>query len=406
MRREKTGERRLAVLSFGAVVGLIGFAGMAVPGMAAEGQGIRAGSATVYPSLKVEEKYNDNLFMQEKASSIAGSWITTIEPGLKLGAKRNTGGYEIDYHLTKGIYHGSRTDDFVDHFVGLNVFAAPTYRLDYKIGVSHNRAHDDRGSTFTGKGISFNTPDQYHETLANAEINYGVNAVIQLKGEYSNKRYDNHHTLTRSRDLNIEGGSIQFTYPIAPKTRVALEARLKHFDYKLFTATTNLDSNEQRYFAGLDWEATAKTTGKVRVGYLHKSFRNPKLSNASFLSWEVNVSWQPLSYSTWNLSTSSTPKETDGTGNYTKDTNVNLAWNHAWSSYVSHHASVGYSRDIFKGSKPERTDKTTSASFGMDYKFRRWLTLGAEYDYHKRSSNTANASYRQNIWLVRIQGAL
>jgi len=380
-------------------------AGLPYAASAADELPLKVGEIEIYPAVQIEEKHDDNIFAQENMKT--GSWITIIDPAVKVVAEKGANSYEASYRLSKGIYHGSRTDDFIDHFADFTASFGPTSRLDIKTWARHSRTHDDRGSTFTGQGLQFNTPDQYHETDVGGEVSYGVNARIDVKGEYDNKRYDNHHSITRARDLDTEGGGIQFSYPVAPKTSVAIEARFKHFNYKLLTSTFDIDSNEQRYFAGLDWEATAKTTGTVRVGYLRKNFLNPRLIDDSFFGWEIAVLWEPLSYSSWNLSTSSMPIETDGTGDFTKDTSVNLTWDHAWSTYLSHHASVGYSRDIFKGSVPvERIDNITTAAFGLDYQFQRWLSIGTEYNYTNRSSNALNASYHQNVWFFRVQGTL
>lgn len=373
-------------------------------GLAVEAAGVQVGGVEVIPAVQVGVSHNDNIFAQE--TNKKSSLITTIDPALKLVAVNGSNQFEVDYHLSKGFYHSSSNDNYLDHFAGLNADLDLSSRLKSRLWANYDKTHDMRGSTFTGQALTFNTPDEYHQTIVGGQVSYGINARVDVKGEYTNKRYDNHRTITIARDLDTAGGSIALSYPIAPKTSAVVEARYKRFDYKLLTATTNLDSAEQRYYAGLDWEATAKTTGTVRVGYLNKNFSRAGVNDASQFSWELGVLWEPMSYSAWQLSTSGAPGETDGTGSYTESSNVDLTWNHAWNSSLSHTATLGYSQSKYQGTVTPRTDNLTTAGFSLNYDIQRWLTVEAGYNYANRNSNAVNSSYKQNIWSLNVIGSL
>jgi len=366
--------------------------------------GIMVGGVEVTPGLQVEESHNDNIFAQETVKK--SSWITTIDPALVVKAVDGANEYELGYRYSRGIFHSSHNDDYSDHFIGADMLLDLTSRLNVIGWADYNRTHDMRGTTFTGLPITFNTPDKYHETIVGSRVEYGQNARVEFSGEYSNKRYDNHRTITQTRDLDTIGGIAQFSYPIAPKTSAVIEARYTRFNYKFFSPTTNLDSAEQRYYAGLDWEATAKTTGTVRVGYLSKNFSNAALTDSSSVGWELGILWEPLTYSSWTLEGSSTALETDGTGSYTKSVGGSLTWNHEWAEHLSHTAMVGYHENKFQGLAITRKDQVTTAGASVNYELMRWLTVGAGYNYADRNSNAANASYRQNVWSLTLTGTL
>ncbi len=55
-----------------------------------------------------------------------------------------------------------------------------------------------------------------------------------------------------------------------PKTSLLLEARHTELDYK-YTAS-QLDSEELRYYIGATWDATAATSGTIKVGPVEKKF--------------------------------------------------------------------------------------------------------------------------------------
>jgi hypothetical protein len=364
---------------------------------------IKVGSLKIYPVLEVGEKYNDNIFEQESVKT--SSWITTVDPLVTVVAEKGANHFEASYRLSSGTYHSSHTDDYIDHFAGINIAFGLTKRLDIKAWADYSKTHNTRGTTFTGTPTGPNK-DKYHETEAGAEVSYGVRARIDVKGEYTSKRYDNNRAKTQKRDLDTTDGRVALSFPLAPKTRGVLEVRYKHLDFKFFSATRNDDSNEQRYFAGLDWDATAKTSGAVRLGYLQKDFSNPLFSTNSLFSWELDIKWAPKSYSRWKLATSSMPQVSDGSDAYTLNTGGELSWKHEWSSRFSHTAYIGYEEKKYQEVTVPRMDRETTAGLSLDYQLFRWLALGAGYDFTNRNSNKQNASHRQNIWSFRILGTL
>jgi len=364
---------------------------------------IKVGALRIYPVLEVGEKYNDNIFEQETVKT--SSWITTVDPVVTAVAEKGANHIEASYRLSSGAYQSSHSDDYIDHFAGIKIASGLTNRLDIKAWTEYSKTHDTRGTTFTGTPTG-PRQDKYHETEAGAEVSYGVRARIDVRGEYTSKRYDNNRARTQIRDLDTAAGRVALSFPIAQKTRGILEVRYEHLDFKFFSATRNDDSNEQRYLAGLEWDATAKTTGSVRLGYLLKNFTNPLLSTYSQFSWELDVRWKPKSYSRWRLTSSSMPAVSDGSDSYTLDTGGRLSWEHEWSGRFSHEAYIGYEGKRYRGVSVPRTDKETTAGLSLDYQLFRWLAFGAGYDYTNRNSNKQNASHRQNIWSVRILGSL
>jgi len=372
---------------------------------AADAVPLRLGALEVYPVLDVKESHDDNIFAQ--ANTKKSSWITTVEPAVKVISQSGGNEVELNYKLSSGYYHSSSDDNFVDHLADVSATFGLSKRLNINLWADYKKDHDPRGSTFnpTTPGVVIK-PDRYHSIRAGGKVSYGVRARIDISGEYSNKRYDNNRTRTLQRDLDDVGGTIAFAFPIALKTTAVLEARYKRINYKLFSPAFNLDSKEQRYFAGLDWQATAKTSGTLRLGYLSKSFTNPLLAKGNQFSWEMGMEWQPMTYSTWTLITSSMPLESDSSAgtSYIESTAGSLKWEHDWSSYFSHTANISYSKNTYKGTT--RRDKITNASIRLDYQMIRWLSVGAGYDFTNRNSNIARVGYRDNIYFFNLTGTL
>ncbi len=373
----------------------------AAPLSAAEEHGIQAGGATITPAIQIDEKHDDNIWLQELNKK--SSWITTITPSIQAELGKGSSTFDLAYTLDKGFYHSSSADNYLDHTVTAGAKMQPSARLDGELNASYLKAHDARGATFTGLGLITPTPNLYHETTVDGRIGYGTNAHIDLSGAYSNKVYDNNRAQTIGWDVDTMSGDAKFSYLVAPKTRAVLEARYEVWNYKLAGAST-LDSRQQSYLGGLEWKATARTTGSVLLGYRKKSFADPARADASSFDWEASVKWLPKSYSLWTLDTSRQNDESDGQGNFVRTSGGFVMWEHGYSSRLHHMLKIDYRKRDYQGLN--RKDDIVTGEARIDYDLNAWLNAGLAYNYANRNSNAALASYRQNIWMLELIGSL
>ncbi len=75
-----------------------------------------------------------------------------------------------------------------------------------------------------------------------------------------------------------------------------------------------------------------------------------------------------------------------------------IVWTHGWSSVIATDANARFQKDKYQGFP--RTDETQIYGLKATYKMRRWLTLGAEYQYTKRDSDLNIYDYDKNLWLI------
>jgi len=366
---------------------------------------VPVGPMKLVPVVNISHEYDDNIFRSEKNTK--SSQVTVINPIIAVQMGRANVKTELSYGLTKSIHYSSRQDDAIDHVVNLDVNADLSSRLQTSFGASYSKLHDARGSTFSGTAVAgVATPDKYHDSALHATLGYGLRGRIDLSGGYDRKRYDTNRFRTAGRDLDTMDGGVSFSFPIMSKTKAVVEARYSKINYKALAITGNLDSNEQRYFGGFDWDATAKTSGSLRVGYLRKHFKDAANAGTGNLSWELGMEWQPLSYSTVSLNTEATTNETDGLGTFIKTKSGSISWNHGWSSRLSHTLSGSYSQNRYIGAAVARKDNLVSLGASLDYQMWRWLNIGASYDYSNRNSNVANSSYKNNVVALNIQATM
>src|SRR5262249_47562298 len=116
------------------------------------------------------------------------------------------------------------------------------------------------------------------------------------------------------------------------------------------------------------------------------------------------VTWAPRTYSTFDFYTSRQSNESTGLGDFILTDIYGATWNHAWSSYVNTAVIVKGTKDDYQGF--DRNDKTATLGLKIGYKFRRWLTLGAEYNHTHRNSNLDSFDYDRNIYFLTATASM
>ena len=81
-----------------------------------------------------------------------------------------------------------------------------------------------------------------------------------------------------------------------------------------------------------------------------------------------------------------------------------VTWTHGWTTYITTALDARYQKDDYQGF--DRNDKISSLGLKAGYKFRRWLTLGAEYTRTHRDSNIDTFDYDKNLYLITLTGTL
>ncbi len=355
------------------------------------------------PGIEVIEKYDDNIFLQESGRRKKSSWITEINPYLSFNTHRGLDAYEFRYTLNAGIYHSSHDDDYYDNIFELNTHTEFDKRNRLDFSASYARLHENRGTGISdGLSIFFDSPNKYTDTILDATYTYGTMGALmnlELAASYLDKEYTNHREVTRYFDYSAPKYGATFYYRVMPKTRLLFEATYEDIDYDNDRPSRdNVSSDEYNYLIGATWDATAKTTGIVKLGYLSKDFDSSYYKDDDFMSWEVAVNWHPREKTQFNFVSSSDAVESNGTGTFNEVQNYVASWDQAWSSKVS--STVTLSRLDTDYKQSSRDDTTRSIGFGVDYEFSPEIIFGTSYDYTDRDSSTSGNDYEENVFMI------
>ncbi len=117
-----------------------------------------------------------------------------------------------------------------------------------------------------------------------------------------------------------------------------------------------------------------------------------------------SIAWAPRTYSKFDFYATRTTTESTGLGDFLLSDIAGVSWNHSWTTYLYTTIDARYQKDRYEGA--DRSDKTYALGFRAGYRFRRWLTLGAEYTYTQRDSNTNFFDYDRNIILLTATASL
>ncbi len=358
------------------------------------------GGIFIYPSVFVGLGHNDNL-LGSQANQIKSSFVD-VSPEIVAEMKNRGDRYTAAFSANAMEYDSSRNDNFVNHelrFAGDNYFSQRA-RMGWSIG--HLGGIDPRGST---QRPTSDHPDRWSAPIAEGRFIYGTpssSGRFEFDANYISKRYDNNRSYTELADVDRAEVVGRFFYRIGARSHALIEVRDAEIDYR--SAFSTDDSTERRYYVGLTWEATAATTGSIKVGKMTKDFKQAGRDGFSGGSWEAAIRWMPLTYSAFDLSTSRATADPTGYGSYIINTGTTLGWSHKWTSYVGSRVGFGSLRSQYVNT--ERVDTTRTWGAAVTYDVLRWMTIGLDYSNVDRSSTDPTAKFRRNIVMFTINMTL
>lgn len=355
---------------------------------------------TITPTLSTVLGHDDNVGL--RSTNKNSSAFFGLSPAVAVAVRGSpTDLYTAGYRGNYGRYADSSKDNYDDHFLDLNASNDWSTRMRSLVRYDYAYMHDPRGTTAS----AVNAPDRWDLNALRGSLAYGAKSApgqIEVDAGIGRKHYITNRDITALKDYDQANLAGAFFYRIAPATQALAQVRTSRFDYQQDAA--GLDSTEMRYLVGLKWEATAKTQGMVKLGYMTKNFSNPAHQDISSPSYEAGVTWAPVTYSTAYLSASRGFYEQYAGGSAVVSDQLLVMWNHDWNSRVRSTVTVLEARDDLK--ELGRTDDRQNLGLKVSYGVRRWLRLGGEVRRESRSSDVPGVDYTKNLVLFTLDASL
>lgn len=367
--------------------------------LALEPDYIKLGDSLMFtPTLLVTESYDDNF--RANQGDTESSWITTVTPTFMLGAEGRKGAYRVTYQAVSDTFHSSQQDNNTDHHLTADAALQFNARNRLVGNLGHHRVEETAALEVGAENDRYTTDD------IGAVYSFGAQearAQVDVGAKYSELRYLN-NVVNEDKERDTTTLNSIFYYRIGAKTKALVEVR--HIDVDYLNDTSNRSGQSLAYLGGLTWDATAKTTGTVKIGREKKDYDAASVDSQSNGMVEAGISWQPRTYSTFSLTARKAQDEGDQNGATSVDTeSYNLSWDHEWTELVKSNLFYGWSERDYNGSI-ERSDENNSYGASLTYSLRRWLDLGIGYRYSDNDSTFSGQSFERNIYQLSVSASL
>ena len=367
------------------------------------------GPVFVTPTLDTRLEYTDNVLRTPDDDK--DSMISVIKPRVQAWMENGLNTYSLAYTMIDTRYFDSSRDDYTDNQLNLDIYHEFNARNRANLYAEYFDAHEERG-TGLSEGVAelLDEPVEFERTTLGGDYTLGSaqsRGRLLLAGKTRDIEYQNFRETTRYRDYSNYGLGATFFWRIKGKTDLVAEVRYQETEYDKVDPTSRegtLDSEEYNYLVGLSWDATAKTSGSVKVGAYDRTYDSNERSDSNGFSWEADVSYQLRTYSIFTLASKRFSAETNGAGDAVNANRTTLGWSHNWNKRSSTNLTLGYLNEDYEGTEREDDEYQVSASY--NYAMRRWLDLGAGYSYADRDSDIDLYEYSRSVVYITASVSL
>ncbi|WP_461536565.1 outer membrane beta-barrel protein [Spongorhabdus nitratireducens] len=376
------------------------------------------GAFEVTPELRTAIGYDDNVYRDGNTVGLKekGSFVYNINPSVEFKAQKGLSTYALTLDVNDKRFSAESDANFTDYALLGDVHQEFNSRnrldLGFDLGVYH-----DEGSTINGA----TDKDAPEYTRKQADIKYGFGSMeakarFDVFASINDQDYDKKNGSYEGRSRKTTEFGTTVFYKVMPKTSALVEVKKRDLEYDKRSGDTAKPGYEiTSYLVGLEWEATAKTTGYAKIGRRHRSADAKGVDSENFTGWEVGVSYMPVDHSVFQLSTTRDyGLESDNPANadFTKGTSTTLSWMHSWTDRISTNAGYTYTDEEVQRSAQTIKDRDINTfKLGADWKLRRNLTLSLNYEHSKRDedrkvSTVSEDGYSRNVYMLTAELAL
>jgi hypothetical protein len=371
---------------------------------AIESTGVSLGSGLNFaPSVVLSTENNDNIYSEE--TNEQSSTINRLAPSFSLSGDYGATKFNTSYGFEMGTYSRNSDEDYLDQIVSGVVSYELSARHQIDVDASYIDGHDARGSVIGAEADNSADPDEYNQTTAGLTYIFGSDtamANVDVSVDTFQKRYDNNEALTSIREYDENTFGTLLSLKASSATQVLFEARQSQITYQDDSVDNN--GSVQHLLTGMRWDMTGATTGEFKVGRVTRSFDASGKSSGAHLSWEGNLTWQPLTYSSVVVTTGQSTNESNGTGNYIASSISNVSWDHEFSNFITAGVSANYGEDEY--AKNPRNDINSGFDINATYSPLIWMDVELSASKSLRESNIANLDKETNLILLGVTLAL
>ena len=349
------------------------------------------GHIKIVPSLKVEEKWDSNIFYD--SSDEKSDWITVITPGIM--GEWGFGDYgkhklKLDYKVDCGIFAEYNDQNYGNHDVFGEVkldFNDYRVKVNERFQFTSSRAGTEFENRTLRKINTFNTILEADFNKFSMDLGYTHYLVDYLS--------DTLETLDYYTNSVWVTGYVQ----VMPKTKALLEFKYTNLQYP---DASGRNGNAYRIMVGAKGQFTEKLTGIAKVGYKYKDYQDSSQDAFSSVVFNTYLVWSPLERLQLITGYEREAFESTYINNnfYTGD---HFFWDIVYklpSNFVAK-LNIFYDHNAYSEIAPGDSEKRTDNIWGigprLEYWWKEWLVAGVGYAYKQRFSNIGNREYKDHV---------
>ena len=378
--------------------------------------GIRAGAFDLYPALELIGGYATNPGAEP---SPRGAAQYTIAPELR--AQSNWSRHELKADL-RGSYTGYSPDE-------TPTLSRPYFngKVDGRIDV-RDTTHIDLGSRVLVSTDNPGSPNlQAGLSKLPVFVTYGGNAGIAqrfnrfeltAKGDAQRTAYqdsqltDGTTASNKDRNYNQYGVTLRGGYELMPGVTPFVEVGADTRKHDVDTDVFGYQRNSKGFVGnvGTTFELTRVLTGEASVGYLTRSYDDPRFDRLKGLIGSASLVWTMDALNTVKFTASSTLGESNIAGVpgvFYRDAGVQF--DHAFRRWLIGTVKLGIGQDLYEGSSTaaadinNRADNRYSAGLGLTYKIDRTMQIRGEFQQNWLRSNVVGVDYTASTFLLGLR---
>lgn len=371
-----------------------------------------------HPFFMIEGLFTDNLFTT--ASNEEEDFITMIAPGLWMALPANREkllSIETNPKASGGLQLSRAKPEAVRRYQAYAMYS-PELVL-YADHSDHNHFNHNADALFQynlNNGLSFDiidvfrdkediTDDGTYDTLYHYQSNlvdfittYSPSRKLKLRVGYSNYDLDYKEDVNAYRDRMDNVFDLYVFYRVRPKTSLFLQYGYTCID---FDNNNIYDNQENKYYAGISWEMTAKSRGRFKVGYMEKKFDGAGVPDESGLSLELQAqhnlsakrALQANAYRRFNEADTSSASSYFNTG---MDVGLMQKFSEKWN------ATLNFKAERHDYNNNDREDDYFRMGPAVRYQPREWMFFDAAYYRTEKDSNLDVYDYTANTLILRM----
>jgi hypothetical protein len=233
-------------------------------------RGLHLGGFLVSPSLRIEERYDDDIFANDTDE---GDFVTTIRPSISAQSTWSRHGLGMQAFGKFRLNAIHQTEDSQEAGVGVTGRLDVT-DVDFLSGfASYSREAQERSDPDDTGQRKVSLFDRY---VSQGRYEHRFTRFsVRLDGRL--QRLDYVYGFDDDRDRNEFRVGPRFTYEISPALSAFIEGSYLDRRYDAAVDVNGLDRNSQTYeaLAGIGFDLGATMTGEIAAGAFHTEFDEP-----------------------------------------------------------------------------------------------------------------------------------